>query len=250
MRVNAKPNPAFVLPGAIYQNELVMLHPTSATDTDGDSLAFVWKIDERVVSSDTVHLAAGRHTIMLSADDHRGVRNTTDSVQREIAVVTSPALAVPHSHDWIIGTAMNARAFSPDASIGFVEGKNIVQSKVCATRGLAVERLGWKPKNEILLTGDFAIVVWDSLRYETKPEPIIMTWNPSNPSIPISASRVNRPDDRNVQFIWKEGTVTIGVGRPVEAPLGKGRNVFICQAVDQEMEGAHVVEMEMIVICE
>ena len=250
VRVNAKPNPAFVLPGIIYQNELVTLGAASATDADGDQLAFVWKIDEHIVSSDTVRLTAGRHTIMLSADDHRGVRNSTDSVQREIAVVAVPALAVSHPHDWIIRTVMNARAFSTNNSVGFMDEKNIVQSKVCTTRGATVEHLGWKPKNEILLTGEFAIVVWDSLRYETKPEPIVMTWNPSNPTIPLSAPRVNRPADRNVQFVWKKGSVTIGVGKLVEAPLVKGKNVFTCQALDQEMEGAHMVEMEMFVICE
>ncbi len=250
VRVNSKPSPSFTLPDQIFENETVQLSPAAAVDADGDTLQFIWKIDNVVTNNAAVRFASGRHVITLVASDQRNLPNSVDSVQKEIFVTAVPNLAIYHPADWIVGTIVNASDLYHVPLVGFVSNQRIENTWIPRTAGEVTQKIAWAPKGEILAEKDFHITVWDSLKFtEDIPEKTI-TWNPSNPSIIISAPSVNRPEARNVQYEWLKGAQAIGVGKIIEAPLVKGRNVFTVKVVDEDMQGATPIEQTVIVNCE
>ena len=74
-------------------------------------------------------------------------------------------------------------------------------------------------------------------------------WNPSNPSIVLTAPDVNRPETRKVSYEWKKGQTLIGHGKVIAAPLKMGNNIFIVRAIDQDMIGAKPVEAQIVINC-
>jgi len=92
--------------------------------------------------------------------------------------------------------------------------------------------------------------VWDSLAFTEKPATQNVIWNPSNPTIILTAPIVNRPENTKVVYEWRKGKTSFGVGKVVDGQLNRGRNVFTVRAIDQEIQGAHPVEIEVVVNCE
>ncbi|MEI7906064.1 MAG: hypothetical protein WCI84_01770 [Bacteroidota bacterium] len=110
--------------------------------------------------------------------------------------------------------------------------------------------IAWTPNGKMLAERSISITVWDSLAFSERPAAINIIWNPSNPTVILTAPKVNRPDDAKVIYEWRKGKNTFGVGKVVDALLNKGKNVFTVRAIDQEIQGAHPVEIDIVVICE
>ncbi|NUN68335.1 MAG: PKD domain-containing protein [Bacteroidetes bacterium] len=250
VRINSKPNPTFSLAEPLYQNELVMLRPEMTKDADGDALTFRWKVNDLPVTADSIRLAAGRTIITLTADDGRNVRNSKDSVQKEYFVIAAPALDIDLPSDWIVGTELNAQQLYGNGTVNFGLNVKVSPTWTPLTAGPQSATVVWTPKGQPLARHQWQLTVWDSLDFTERPAPQTIIWNPSNPSIILTAPGVNRPKEANVLYEWRKGNQVFGVGKVAEGRLVRGRNVFTVRAMDQEMQGAHPRDIEIVVICE
>ena len=251
VRVNSKPDPSFTVPDPLYISERMVLVADRASDADQDTLRFTWKIDGAICKSNTVSFEAGKHTIVLIADDRRGLKNSIDSVQKEISVIPQPdlkSLVVPK--DWMLGNEISIKDISDIPNIGFIEIFEIVKLIPIQSLGKQTITIGWSPRGDILAQENYQIEVWPELKFLSVPEPKTIVWNPSNPSLVLSTPEVNRPETRKVSYEWRKGGTLIGFGKVIEAPLGKGMNKITVKAMDQDMVGARPVEIQMIVNCE
>jgi PKD repeat protein len=250
VRINSKPNPYFTLPELLYENEPMDLRPEQQTDADGDALQFTWKVNSVTVRPDSVRFTAGRTIILLTANDGRGVRNSIDSVQKEFFVIAQPKLQIEHQKDWIIGTPLNANQIFSNGMINFISNNTVDAAWIPTRSGEQSSTVAWTPKGKPLARAPFTVTVWDSLLFTERPEPISIIWNPSNPTIILNAPSVNRPGTAKVSYEWRKGKNAFGVGKVAEGQLNRGRNVFTVRAIDQEIQGAHPVEIDVIVNCE
>lgn len=250
VRINSKPNPSFTLPEILYENEIVRLVPDQRTDADGDQLDFSWKVNDAAISTDTIRLSAGRMLITLRADDKRNVRNSVDSVQKEFFVLAKPNLNIEYPKHWIVGTEINANQLFSNGTINFIFNNTDRPSWIPTVIGEQTVTIGWTPKGKILAQHPFVVTVWDSLRFTEKSAAQTIVWNPSNPTIILTSPAVNRPENAKVVYEWRKGKTPIGVGKVVEGTLNRGRNIFTLRAIDQEMQGAHSTEIEIVVNCE
>lgn len=250
VRVNSKPNPTFMLPEPIYENEPVPLQPYKLVDSDGDSLRFTWRVNNEIISSGSVAMNAGKNVITLTADDGRNLKNSIDSVQREVFVLAPPPLSVRHAENYLVNAELNASSIFNAGAVQFLADGKLSPSWKPRSAGKQDIHIAWTPKGTALEQAPFSITAWDSLRFAEKLEPQPLTWNPSNPKIILSAPAVNRPETMRVQYEWRKGKTQIGIGKVIEAPLNAGRNVFTVRAIDQDIIGGNAVETEFIVLCE
>jgi PKD repeat protein len=250
--VNSKPSPSFSLPDLMYEGESANLLPLPSADADGDVLSFLWKIDGREYTQSTLSFEkSGKHIVKLIANDGRGLNNSVDSVSKEISVIAKPdlkTLSVPKN--WLVGSEVNIAEITSFRGVGFIADSALTAQMQIRTEGKQAIMLGWAPKGIVLAKEQFDIQVWPTLEFTSKPEPQELIWNPSNPAAVIKTPDVNRPENRNVRFEWKKGTMIIGYGKVVAVPLTKGENRFVVTALDQDMVGARPVSVEIVVICQ
>lgn len=250
VRINSKPNPTFSLAEPLYENETVLLRPEQLNDADGDPLTFRWKVNTTAVTADSFTLTAGRNIITLTADDGRGVRNSKDSVQKEYFVIAKPTLDIELPGHWIVGTELNANQLYSNGTVNFGLNVKVSPTWTPLTVGPQSATIVWTPKGLPLARHQWQLTVWDSLTFTQRPEVQNIVWNPSNPTIILTAPPVNRPADTKVVYEWRKGNQLFGVGKVVEGQLVRGRNVFVVKALDQEMQGAHPREIEIVVMCD
>ena len=235
-----------------YVDASVRLYESNCrlTVADGDTLNFIWKIDGTKFQSNSIAFSPGKHTITLIANDGRGVKNSIDSVQRDVFVIPQPDLhSIVFPKDWVEGSSIDISDITSLTNIGFVSDQAIATSFMVHTTGDQSVVLGWAPHNNILAQERFMIHVWPSLAYVNTPEPSSMTWNPSNPSIILTAPALNRPEERKVNYEWRKGTLVIGHGKVIEAPLNAGKNIFTVRATEQDMMGTKPVETQIVIDC-
>jgi hypothetical protein len=249
VRINSKPNPAFSLPEILYENELVTLRPDKQTDADGDILQFSWRVNN-ATASDTIRMPAGRTIITLTANDGRNIRNSIDSVQKEFFVIAKPNLVVEHPQQWIVGTEINANQLYGNGTINFLINENIQPTWRPTASGKQTATITWVPKGKPLAQSTFTVTMFDSLLFTEKPAPQNIVWNPSNPTIILASPNVNRAENAKIVYEWRKGKMSFGVGKVVEGLLNRGKNVFTVRAIDQEMQGAHYAETDIIIFCE
>lgn len=250
VRVNSKPDPSFSVPEGLYEFEKISLKPEKNVDADGDQLTFTWKLDNAVVAPDSVLLTAGRHAVTLIADDGKNLKNSIDSVQKEFFVIAAPELDARYPSQWIVGTEINANVLFNSGLINFVSGTSVQAAWRPQQAGEQSMTIGWTPKGTALKTKTISFTVLDSLRFSATPEPLVIEWNPSNPTIIITAPAVNRPENASIIFEWSKGTTPVGVGKVIAAKLTKGENIFTLRAKDQDIIGAHWTEIKIAVRCE
>jgi large repetitive protein len=251
IRVNSKPNPMFTMLDPLYESEIVNLEPVRLVDSDGDTLSFIWKIDGMVSSSNALAFQSGRHTLTLIANDGRNLSNSLDSVQKDVFVLPKPDLkSIGFPKNWMTGGEMNITEITNLSDIGFMNNRMINSTWRASTVGDQTVAIGWSPRRDILAQETFPIHVWPVLEFVNPPAAKTIPWNPSNPSIILTAPNVNRPEERMVTYEWRKGRSLIGYGKVIEAPLNAGKNVFLLRVIDQDMIGARPGEVEIVVNCE
>jgi PKD repeat protein len=251
IRVNTKPDPIFAIPDPVYESETIKLEPGRLTDSDNDQLSFSWKIDGTSSEPKSVVLTPGKHTITLIANDGRGLKNSVDSIQKDIFVTPKPDLkSIDFPKDWLMGGEMNISEIIDIPGIGFIIDLVINKVWLAQVLGDQTVAVGWAPRNQIITQENFGIYVWPLLEFLNPPQVKTIQWNPSNPSTVLTAPEVNRPETRRVTYEWRKDKTLIGYGKMIEAPLNIGVNVFNLRAIDQNMVGARAVETEIIVNCE
>jgi PKD repeat protein len=251
VHVNSKPDPVFTIPDPVYESETTKLEPDRLIDSDKDTLSFIWKIDGAAYPFDSIVFTPGKHTITLIANDRRGLKNSIDSVQKDISVVPKPDLkSIDFPKDWLMGGEMNIAEITSLPNVCFII--NLTQDTVwlAQTTGDQTIAIGWAPRNIIAAQENFPIHVWPLLAFVNPPEEKVIPWNPSNPSIVLTAPDLNRPETRNVSYEWRKGQTLVGHGKVISAPLNAGRNVFTVRAIDQDMVGARPVELQIVITCE
>ena len=250
VRVNSKPNPRFVLPQTVFENESISLSPIANADADGDPLQFRWKVDGSVTSPEKMYLSPGRHVVSLSADDGRGLRNSIDSVEQETYVVSKPDMRADIPGNIVDGTKLRIEEITSTPAIFFVVGEKLETMWTAQQLGQQNLVLGWVPRNDILAKQSFNVTVWEGLKFVGTPPVQRIRWNPSNPSVILTAPPVNRPEERNISFEWKKGNTIVGAGKIVEAIVAKGKNVFTLRAIDEDIAGGKSTQIEVIVEAE
>ncbi len=247
---NAAPKPDFALPSPVYENEWIALAPKPYQDADGDTLRFTWLINGKPYRSDSVRFLAGRHIIQLNADDKRNLANSRDSVIKEIQVVPPPPFPASLPKHIIQGTVIEMQKLFETNSIGFVSGNTITPSFQATTLGKNEITLGWKPRHAILKTEPYDLTIWESLKFIEQPKPITLVWNPANPTVIVSAPKVNRPDSNKMIYKWSKGKQVLGFGKTLEVPLRKGENVFTLEVREEGVEGSIAITTDLIVTTE
>jgi hypothetical protein len=241
----------FTLPDPIYEGESVKLESSRLTDSDNDTLNFIWKIDGSSYTSNIITFTPGKHTIILIANDGHGLSNSIDSIQKDIFVLSKPDLkSIDFPKDCLINATVTISEITSFTSVGFLINQILEKMWLAQTTGEQTITIGWALKGEILAKENYVTTVWPLLKFATTPEPITITWNPSNPSIVLTAPDVNRPESRKVQYEWRKGQTLIGHGKVIEARLNAGRNIFTIRAIDQDIFGMRQAEVEIVVICE
>lgn len=247
---NAAPKPELVLPSPIYENELILLTPKPYQDSDGDTLRFSWLIDQKPYTSDSVRFLAGRHVLQLNADDQRSLPNSRDSVIIEIEVLPSPPFPTSLPKHIIQGASIDLQKLFESKAIGFVSANTITPTFQATTLGKNELKLGWKPRDAILKTETYELTVWESLKFVEQPKPMTLVWNPANPTVIVSAPKVNRPDSNKVIYKWLKGKQVLGFGQQLEVPVRKGENVFTLEASEEGVEGSTPTHIDITIITE
>jgi PKD repeat protein len=250
LRVNSKPDPIMTIPDPVYETETTKLEPGRTVDSDNDTLTFIWKIDGALYTSNSVTFLPGKHTVTLIANDGRGLKNSIDSVQKDISVIPKPDLkSIDVPKDWLMGAEMNMSEITNLPNVGFINNRTKEDIWVAQTPGDQSIAIGWAPRNVIAVQEYFQIHVWPQLVFENPPGEKTIPWNPSNPSVVLTAPGVNRPDVRKVSYEWRKGETLIGHGKVIAAPLNAGLNTFNVRVIDQDMVGAQPVVLQIVVNC-
>lgn len=245
---NGAPKPEVVLPSPVYDNELIRLTPKPHQDIDGDTIRFTWLINQKPYTADSVRFLAGRHVIQLNADDRRNLSNSRDSVVKEIQVVPPPSFPSSLPKHIIQGTSIDMQKLFETNAVGFVSANAITPTFQAITLGKQTLTLGWKPREAILKTKTYDLTVWESLKFVEQPKPITRVWNPANPTVILSAPKVNRPDSNKVINKWSKGKQVLGFGNRLEVLLRKGKNVFTVEASEEGVEGSLPISTNITVI--
>jgi hypothetical protein len=188
--------------------------------------------------------------VTLVANDGRGLKNSIDSVQKDISVLPKPDLkSFDIPKDWLTGGQMNIKELTNLPDVGFII--NLIKQDVwlAQTPGDQAIAIGWAPRNSIILQEQYPIHVWPLLEFLNPPEEKTIPWNPSNPSFVLTAPDLNRPETRHVSYEWRKGQTLIGHGKVIAAPLNEGRNLFSVRVIDQDMVGAQPIELQVVVNC-
>jgi hypothetical protein len=133
--------------------------------------------------------------------------------------------------------------------VGFINNSMKGDIWIAQTPGDQTVAIGWAPRNMIATQENFQIHVWPPLVFENPPGERTIPWNPSNPSVVLTAPGVNRPDVRKVSYEWRKGETLIGHGKVIAAPLNAGGNIFNVRVIDQDMVGAQPVVLQIVVNC-
>jgi hypothetical protein len=247
--VNAAPRARFAVNGPIFEGQTLALIADESTDADGQPLTLTWTYDGAVTSGQIPSLTAGRHSILLRADDGQGLANSIDSLVQEVHVTPAPPLDFDLPSDWTAGTTMKLREFVSDPSIGLIGGRTREAMEV-GPAGKQEVQIGWAPAGEVLKQSTRAIMVWEPLRFTSEPAPQTMRWNPANPRTMLTAPPVNRPSGRPVIYEWSRAGVVVGYGATIEASLTAGETRFTVKASDQGIVGTRSAMATVVVRCE
>ncbi|ACF13992.1 PKD domain containing protein [Chloroherpeton thalassium ATCC 35110] len=245
--VNTSPKPTFVLPEKIYEYELLELQAKPEVDADGDRLSFSWQVDGSPYGYDETRFTGGRHTLQLVADDRRGLSNSKDSIFTEIHVIPSPELEADFPEHIVVGQTLSSERDWKRESIGFVVDGQLQPTYTLAQTGRVAVKLGWAPKGIILKDSFRYLTVWEPLRFTETPAPMVLVWNPANPTVILSVPGVNRPASKMPLFRWKRGAMVLGYGETQEVPLYKGTNTFTVEAYEPDVAGSKTVSVEIVV---
>lgn len=93
-RVNGTPEPEFTLPEKAAPNDIVRLDASGSWDPDKDQLSYTWEISDGRFERGTVWRTTfdqpGIYTITLIADDNLNVKNSSQSLSRNIRINSTP----------------------------------------------------------------------------------------------------------------------------------------------------------------
>ncbi|MCA0445458.1 MAG: PKD domain-containing protein [Bacteroidetes bacterium] len=247
--VNQSPVPNFIVPAVVYAGELLSLTPATAKDADGDNLTSTWTAGSTPFTGMWT-VKDGNEILTLTQDDGRGFKNSRQSWSVRITGIPAPEVLNPFPARVITGTVIQASSLRLPKDVFLLDGGRPVSSIELRSAGTSTVQLGWKPKQEVLKTWPFQIVVFEPIRFVKTHPAVNIIWNPGNPSISLSAPALNRTDLKTTEIRWSNGTSELGKGTELTVPLKKGVNRFILKARDLDIPGSPAGETVIEVTCE
>ncbi len=244
---NSAPRPTIQGPEIVYQNQEVTLRSGLSQDRDGDLLSTTWKLDGEVLPFPQFTISEARtYRVSLIQNDGRDLPNSVDSTILAINPVKVPEVNPVYPSRIAVGGVISI----PDMNITdnwTFANQNFYETTWRATSaGDKTFDLAWTPLGMELSRKSFPITVVEPLKFTEQATPLIIEWNPVNPTAVLKAPAVNRPPSE-VRFVWKQGGQEIGRGSQISPRLIRGQNRFTIEVTDLKVAQSKPVSIDLIV---
>lgn len=245
-RVNAPPVPRFQLPVQSAPGVSLTLNANNTTDADTRNLAYIWKLsDGRSLSGPAQSITferPGTYTVTLSVDDREGVKNSVQSISRDIQINAPPVPVITANSLSADGlqTFSAQKSRDPDHSIvsyrwEFGDGSRSTGAEVThlyTNTGRYTIRLtvddGQNQPNSIQSTTHQLIITRFPIARFDQPKP-------TEPGVPVSldGSFSSDPDGRITSYVWTANGKPIGSGPQISfRPDQPGQYAIALQVTD------------------
>ena len=114
------------------------------------------------------------------------------------------------------------------------------------TAGVQDFTLAWIPQGQSLSTNIFQINVVDPLQFTEQAMPVIIDWNPTNPTTILTAPSINRQVS-DVNIVWYQNGEEIGRGFQISPKLIRGQNRFSVEVEDLKVAQSRPIRVDLIV---
>jgi hypothetical protein len=244
---NSGPTPTIDGPGMVYQNQEVSLRSGLAQDRDGDLLSSKWKLDGEPLPTPRFTASEARtYQVTLIQDDGRGLPNSKDSTLFEVIPVKVPEIDPVYPEKIAVGGVLNTSSMQVSDQWTFANQNFYETSWRASTAGQTSFDLAWTPLGQELDRKSFPITVVEPLKFTEQPTPVIISWNPVNPTTVLKAPAINRnPSD--VEITWKQAGQVIGKGLQISPKLIRGQNRFTIEITDLKVAQSRSVSVDLIV---
>ncbi len=244
---NSGPKPTIIGPPIVYQNQEVNLRSGLAQDRDGDLLTTTWKLDGKPLPIPEFKASEAKtYLVTLIQDDGRGLSNSIDSTVLKINPVKIPDVNPNYPTKIAVGGVLSIPNMNVSNSWTFANQNFYETSWRATTVGERTFDLAWTPVGMELSRKSFQITVVEPLKFTQSATPLILDWNPVNPTTVLKVPSINRPLNE-VQVIWKKAGVEIGRGSQISPKLIRGQNRFTIEVTDLKVSQSKPVSIDMIV---
>ena len=244
---NSGPKPTIDAPAIIHQNQVVSLRSGLSQDVDGDVLSTRWKLDGDWLPTPSFSIDEARtYSVLLIQDDGRGLSNSVDSTLLEINPVKIPEIAPYYPETIAVGGIISTVDLGIGENWAFAN-QNFFESTWRATvPGEANFTLAWIPQGQSLSQQSFVISVVEALQFTKPAMPLIIEWNPTNPTTVLTAPTINRPIT-DVNIVWYQNGEEIGRGLQISPRLVQGQNRFSIEVEDLKVAQSRPIKVDLIV---
>ncbi len=244
---NSSPKPTIEAPATIFQNQTVNLRSGLAQDADGDILTTRWKLDGQYLPTPTFVASEARtYKVTLIQDDGRGLENSVDSTIIAISPVKAPTINPYYPTKIALGGALSVAEMNIGQNWAF-KNQNFFEAAWRPTSaGVVTFTLAWTPQGKALAEQTFPITVVEPLQFTQQATPLILDWNPTNPTTILTAPSVNRSVS-DVKIEWKRNGEVIGQGMQISPELVRGQNRFTIEVTDLKVAQSRPVRVDLIV---
>ncbi len=244
---NSAPKPTIQGPEVVYQNQDISLRSGLSQDRDGDLLSTTWKLDGNVLPFPQFTVSEARtYRVTLIQNDGRGLSNSIDSTILDIHPVKIPDVNPVYPKRIAVGGVISIPNMNISNNWTFANQNFYETTWRAASAGNKTFDLAWTPLGMELSRKSFPITVVEPLKFTEQITPLIIEWNPVNPTAVLKAPAVNRPSSE-VQIIWKQGGQEIGRGTQISPRLIRGQNRFTIEVSDLKVEQSRPVSIDLIV---
>lgn len=244
---NSSPKPTVEVPPIVYQNQVVNLRSGLAQDADGDLLNSQWKLDGKRLPNPVFTADEARtYSVVLIQNDGRGLSNSIDSTVVEINPVRIPDINPTYPKRIAIGGAISVAGLGIGENWAFSNQNFFETTWRATTAGEQSFTLAWTPAGQALSIKSFPITVVEPLKFTEVATPLILDWNPTNPTAVLKAPSFNRKVS-DVQIIWKKAGIEIGRGLQISPTLIRGQNRFTVEITDLKVNQSRPITVDLIV---
>lgn len=244
---NSSPKPTILAPAVVYQNQEVSLRSGLSQDRDGDLLSTRWKLDGQAMAIPQFKVSEARdYFVTLIQDDGRGLANSIDSTLLKINPIKVPTVKPEYPSKIAVGGVISIPTMSISDSWTFANQNFYETSWRATTAGNPTFDLAWTPQGKELSRETFQITVVEPLRFTEQAMPIVIEWNPVNPTTVLKVPAFNRPSSE-VQIIWKQLGEEIGRGSQINPRLLRGQNRFTIEVTDLKVAQSRPISVDLIV---
>lgn len=244
---NSGPKPTIIGPAVVYQNQEVNLRSGLAQDRDGDLLTTTWKLDGKPLPIPQFTASEAKtYFVTLIQDDGRRLPNSVDSTILKINPVKIPDVNPVYSKKIAIGGVLSIPTMGISDSWTFANQNFYETSWRASVAGDKTFDLAWTPLGMELSRKSFQITVVEALKFTEPATPLIIEWNPVNPTAVLKVPSLNRSLN-DVQIVWKKAGQEIGRGSQISPKLIRGQNRFTIEVSDLKVAQSRPVSIDLIV---